>query len=89
VDDIADIDLSDAGHTINRRGEIGVAEIHPRAFNDRLVGLNDGNDLVNNCLLRVGGLLRDGFLLGEIGVTIVVDLGILQVRLVAVALAIA
>jgi len=35
--------------------------------------------------LRVGELLRDRFLLGEIGVTIVVDLGVLQVRLVAVA----
>jgi hypothetical protein len=36
VDDIADIDLSDAGDAIDRRGEIGVAEIDPRAFDDRL-----------------------------------------------------
>ena len=60
MDDIADIDLSDAGHAIDRRGQIGVAEIHPRAFDDRLIGLNDGNELVNNRLLRVGELLGDG-----------------------------
>jgi hypothetical protein len=86
VDDIADIDLSDAGDAIDRRGEIGVAEIDLRAFDDRLVGLNRGDELINNCLLRVGELLRDRFLLGEVGVTIEVDLGILQVRLVAVAI---
>src|SRR6478672_10546197 len=46
VDDIADIDLSDAGHAVDRRGEISVAEIHPRAFDDRLVGLNRGDELI-------------------------------------------
>ena len=59
VNDIADIDLSDAGHAIDRRGEISVAEIHPRAFDDRLVGLNRGDELINNRLLRVGELRRD------------------------------
>ena len=44
------------------------------------------HELVNDRLLRVGELLRDRFLLGELGIAIEVDLGILQVRLVAVAI---
>ena len=38
VNDVADVDLPDAGHPIDRRGETGVTEIDPRAFDDRLVG---------------------------------------------------
>jgi hypothetical protein len=55
VDD-ADVDLSDAGHAIDRRGEIGVAEVDPRTVDDRLVGFNYRHELVDDCFLRVGEL---------------------------------
>ena len=44
------------------------------------------SELTSSFWVQNSELLRDRFLLGEIGVTIEVNLGILQVRLVAVAI---
>ena len=86
INDVADIDLPDTGYPIDRRREIGVTEVYPRAFDDRFVRLNHGNELVNDCLLGVRGLRGDRFLLSKLGISIEVDLGVLQVCLIAVAI---
>src|SRR5580704_188005 len=86
INDVAYIDLPNTGYPIDRRREIGVSEVYPRAFNDRFVRLDHGNELVNDCLLGVRGLRGDRFLLSKLGVSIEVDLGVLQVCLIAVAI---
>src|ERR1700719_1833111 len=71
---------------IDRRRELGVTEVYPRAFNDRFVRLNHGNELVNDRLLGVRDLRGDRLLLNKLRISIEVDLGVLQVCLVAVAI---
>jgi hypothetical protein len=62
--DVADIDLPDAGHPVDGGREIGVPEIHARTLDDRLVRLYDCDVLIDDGLLRLGFLLSDRVLLG-------------------------
>src|SRR5208282_3249040 len=70
VNDVANIDLPDTGYPIDRRRELGVTEVDPRAFDDRFVRLNHGNELVNNCLLGVRDLRGNRFLLNKLRISI-------------------
>src|SRR3984893_6076373 len=86
INDVADIDLPDTGYSIDRRRTLGVTGVYPRAFNYRFVRLNHGNELVNDRLLGVRDLRGDRLLLNKLVISIEIDLGVLQVCLVAVAI---
>ncbi len=57
VDDVAEIDLAEADHAVDRRGDGGVIELRLRRFDRRLVGIDHRFCLVDFGLLRVDVLL--------------------------------
>ena len=62
MDDIADIDLAEADHAVDRRRDGGVIELGPRRFDGGLVGVDRRLCLIDLGLLGVDVLLRLGVL---------------------------
>ena len=58
MDDVADVDLADAGHAVDRRSQSRVAELHLRGFDQRLVGLDRRLQLRDLRLLGLDQLRR-------------------------------
>src|SRR5215467_15013511 len=59
ADDVALVDLAYAGAAVDRRDDGGVAELCPRVFDRRLVGLHNRGVLRHQSALGIGLLLAD------------------------------
>src|ERR1700730_7761656 len=85
VDDVANVDLTNAGHSIDRRGQPGVAELYLRGFNERLVRLDGVLQLHHLRLLGVDQLWRGITFVPQLGVASEIGLRIRELGLIAIA----
>jgi len=85
MDDVAHVDLSDAGDAIDRRGQPRVAELDVGSFDQRLVRFDRALQLRNLCRLSLDQLRRCPAFLTELAVTIKIGLGILELSRVTIA----
>jgi hypothetical protein len=83
ADDVADIDLTNADHAIDRRRQARVAELHLRSFNQCIIGLDGRLQLPHLRLLGLDQLWSGPALVPQCGVTSEIGLGILELRLIA------
>ena len=85
MNDVADIDLANAGDAIDRRGELGVAQIDAGRIDQRFVRFDRGLQLAELSLLRFDQLGRRKPLCPKLGVAIEIGLRIDQLGLIALA----
>src|SRR5215831_8735819 len=85
MNDVPDVDLPDAGHAVDRRGQSRVAEVDAGGLDDRLVGLHHRLQLRELRLLGIDQLRRREPFALEGGVPVEIGLGVLHLRLIAVA----
>ena len=86
MDDVADVDLTHAGHAIDRRGQAGVAELDLGRFDQRLVGLDRRSAAAPPAPVWVStscGVAQP--LLAELGVATEIGLGVCKLGLIAIA----
>src|SRR4029077_2562844 len=83
TDDVADVDLADAGHTIDRRSQPRVAELYIRGFDERLVTLDSRLQLRDLRLLGVDQLRRGKAPAQQRRVASEIGLGILELGPIA------
>ena len=86
MDDVADVDLPDAGHAIDRRGQPGIAELDLGLLDHRLVGLDRALQLRDLRLLRVGQLRRRKAFVLQLRIAAEIGHGIVELRLIAIAI---
>jgi hypothetical protein len=85
MNDVADIELLDSGHAVDRGGDARVAELHLCALDDGLVRLDGGSELIHLGLLRVDQLRRGEALRQERQVALKIGLCVGELRLIAIA----
>ena len=83
MNDVARVDLTNAGDAVDRRLDVRVIEIEARGLDRRSVGARGGVELVDQCLLVVDLLLRDEIALPQLRVAVEIQLVVLHLRLVA------
>ena len=86
MNDVADVDLADAGDAGNGRGQARIAELDVGLVDLRLVGLHGGLELRHLRRLRLDQLRGRIALVAELGVAGEIGFGIGELRLVAVAI---
>src|SRR5262245_19134546 len=84
MNDVADVDLPNADNAIDRRGQPGVAELHLRGFDERLVRLDGALQLRHLRLLSVEQLRRGPALVCELRIAIEIVLCVGELRLIAI-----
>src|ERR1700730_295186 len=85
VNDIAYVDLTNADHSIDRRRQPGVAELHLRGFDERLVRFYGALQLRYLRVLSLYQLRRRPAFISEVGVTSKISLGVHELGLIAIA----
>ena len=85
VDDVADVDLTDAGDAIDRRGQARVAELNVRGVDQRLIGFDGALQLRHLRLLGVQQLRRGPALLLQRRVAVEIGQRIRELGLIAIA----
>jgi len=76
VHDVALVDLTDAGASIERGNNRGIAQLGARHVDGRLILLDLSLELSHQCALSVGLLLRSGVGLNQVLVAFQVDAGV-------------
>ena len=83
TDDVADVDLTNPDHAIDRRGQARVAELHLRGVDQRLIGLDGRRQLPHLRLLGFEQLRSGPALLPQCGVAGEIGLGVDELGLIA------
>src|SRR6516225_1112465 len=83
MNDIADVDLSYAGHSVDRRGELRIAELRLRPFDRRLVGLDGRLQLLDLRLLGLDQLRSGPALITQRAIPFEIGLRVRQLSLIA------
>ena len=83
MNDVADVKQANAGDTIKRRDQRGIAELGLGVFDRSLVAFDLRIELVDGSLLVIELLSRDGIAFRKLSVPLQVQLRILQMRLIA------
>ena len=78
MNDVADVKQANAGDTIKRRGERGIAELGLSVFDRSLVAFDLRIELVDGSLLVIELLSRDGIAFRKLSVPLQVQLRILN-----------
>ena len=86
MDNVADVDLANAGDAIDRRRQLGVAQIRPRLLDDAFIGLHHGLKLGQLGLRGVDELAACPTVLVERKVSVEIGLGIVDLGLIAIAI---
>ena len=85
ADDVAHVDVTNAGHSIDRRRQAREAELHLRGVSQRLVSLNGVLQLRDLRLLGLDQLWSRPAFVPQVRVAIEIGLGVHKLRLIAIA----
>src|SRR5262245_28002989 len=85
MNDVADVDLSYAGDSVDGRGELRIAELRLRPFDRRLVGLDGGLKLRDLRVLGLDQLRSSPALIAQCRVAFEIGLRVRQLGLIAAA----
>src|SRR5262245_56291345 len=85
MDDVADVDLSYAGDSVDGRGELRITELRLRPFDRRLVGLDGRVQLGDLSGLGLDQLRRSPALIAQCRVAFEIGLRVRELGLIAAA----
>jgi len=85
MNDVADVDLSYAGDSVDGRGELGVAQLRLLPFDRRLVGLDRRLQFFDLRLLRLDQLRSRPTLIPQCCIPFEIGLRVRELRLIATA----